>query len=362
MDYVLKNEDLGYDEFFESKRKGFGLDGFDVARVASENRGSYEVVNRNGRFLAQITGKQMFDALSREDYPAVGDWVLITKLDYDQAVINAILPRKTLIQRKHGDKDKVGNKTDVQIIGTNIDFAFIVESVGKDYNLNRFERYFNIIEDKNIEPIIVLNKIDLISNEKASLLKSEIEKRFSNVKVIFTSTVSDSGLDELRAYIQKGKTYCFLGSSGVGKSSLINKLIGDEFIKVGSISEHNKEGKHTTTSREMYFLKNGGVVIDNPGLREVGAVDGSKIDNVFDEIAELGQKCKFSDCSHISEYGCEVLKALKEGRLDRGKYGNYLRLKSEVEYYEMSDLEKREKDRDFGKFIKKAKEDLKKYK
>ena len=303
----------------------------------------------------------MFNASSREDYPAVGDWVLIEELG-DQAVIHRILPRKTLIKRKHGDRDGVRKRAEVQIIGTNIDVAFIVESIDRDYSLNRFERYLAILEDQGIKPVIILNKIDLASQEDLNYIMSGIKKRFKDIDVILTSIINEQGLDELKYYIEKGKTYCFLGSSGVGKSSLINKLIGKDIIKTGEISEYSNRGKHVTTSREMYFLKNGGIVIDNPGMREIGMTDVNVgIDNLFDEIIELGKDCKYNDCTHTNESGCEVLKALEEGRLDKDKYNNYISLRKEVDYYEMSDIEKREKERDFGKFINRAKKDLKKY-
>jgi ribosome biogenesis GTPase len=357
MENEYKIEDFGYDDFFESKRKELDLGDFSVARVTSENRESYNVINGDGRFLARITGKQMLDASSREDYPAVGDWVLITELGEGQATIYGILPRKTIIKRNKGIK-----KTEVQVMGTNIDVAFIVESVNRDYSLNRFERYFTITKDQGIEPVIILNKIDLISQEELDLMVSQIKERFNDVEVILTSTLNEKGLDKLKAYIQKGKTYCFLGSSGVGKSSLINKLIGSESIKTDEISKYSGRGKHVTTSREMYFLKNGGIVIDNPGIREVGITDvDSGIKESFDEIFELGIGCKYSDCNHISEPGCKVLEAVKEGKLDEAKYNNYINLKKESDFYEMSDLEKREKDKSFGKFIKKAKKEIEKY-
>lgn len=363
MPFEFKIENLGYDDFFESKRKELNLGDFSVARVISEQRGSYEVINQNGRFLAKITGNQIFNACSREDYPAVGDWVLITELAQGQAVINKALPRKTIIKRKYGNKNKIGSKEEVQVIGANLDVAFVVESINRDYNLNRFERYFSIIKDQGIEPVIILNKIDLISKEELDLITSEIKKRFDKITIILTSTFDNEGLRELKSYIKKGKTYCFLGSSGVGKSSLINKLIGEEIIKTGDISKYSGRGKHVTTSRQMYFLKNGGIVIDNPGIREVGITNVNVgVDNLFDEIIELGKKCKYNDCAHINEPGCKVLEAVKEGKLDEAKYNNYINLKKETEYSEMTDFKKKEKDRNFGRFIKNAKKDLKKYK
>jgi len=359
----IKLEDLGYGPFFESNREKLKLDGFSVARVTVEHKGAYEAINQNGEFLAKITGKQMFTAFSREDYPAVGDWVAITELDAERAVIRGILPRKTIIKRKFGDKNKIGDKTETQIIGTNIDTAYVVESVDRDYNLNRFERYFVLAQDGGVKPAIILNKIDLISKEELDSKLGQLKQRFNDVDVITTSTVSDEGLAELKKHILPGKTYCFLGSSGVGKSSLINKLLGESGgIKTGDISARTGRGKHITTNREMYFLKNGGIVIDNPGMREVGMTDASDgVDALFDEIIALGERCKYADCTHIREPGCEVLAALESGKLDESKYANYINLKKEAEYYEMSKLEKRKKDQSFGRFLKKAKKEMEKF-
>ncbi|MFA6325147.1 MAG: ribosome small subunit-dependent GTPase A, partial [Candidatus Paceibacterota bacterium] len=293
----------------------------------------------------------------REDYPAVGDWVIIKEQDAEWAVILEIFPRQTLIKRKYNNKNKI------QIIATNIDVAFIVESIGRDFNLNRLERYFAIINDGGVQSTIILNKIDLISKEELGLKLSQIKERFKNLDIILTSTLTGMGVEELRKYILKGKTYCFLGSSGVGKSSLINKLLEDNAIETKEISFQTDRGRHTTTSREMYFLKNGGIVIDNPGMREVGMTNTNEgVDNIFDEITKLATRCKFGDCSHISEPVCNVLSALKSGEINTEQYSNYINLKKETEFYKMNEFEKSEKDYQFGKFLKRAKKDIEKYK
>jgi ribosome biogenesis GTPase len=353
-------EDFGYNSFFEEQKNKLGFGAFVVARVISEHRGGYRVKNTNGEYFAKVTGKQIFSALSREDYPAVGDWVVLTEIDSNRAVIQSVLPRLTIIKRKHGDKSRTGEKDDTQIIATNIDIAFVIESVDRDYNLNRFERYFAIAENSGVKPAIILNKIDLISKEELDEKLVQLKNRFPSIDIIVTSIVSNEGLDNLKKYITKGKTYCFLGSSGVGKSSLINKLIGENTIRTEDISSYSGRGKHVTTVRQMYFLENGGIVIDNPGIREVGMADvGQGIDMFFDAITDLAQRCKYKNCTHMSESGCEVIAAVNSGKLDKEKYSNYINLKKEAEFYEMNDFEKREKDRQFGKFIKRAKKELK---
>lgn len=351
-------EDLGYNSFFESERIKLGLEKA-VARVITESKGSYRLKNQNGEFLGRVTGKQIHNALSRIDYPAVGDWVIITEADKEHVVIHSILPRKTIIKRKKGNKNKIGEKKDLQIIATNIDVAFIVESVDRDYNLNRFERYFSIVKDGGVKPVIILTKIDLIKEEVLNERINELKNRFEDIDIILTSTLNNS-LETLKQYIKKGKTYCFLGSSGVGKSSLINKLIGKDIIKTGDISSFSQRGKHTTTKRQMFFLDSGGIVIDNPGIREVGITDINGVNNFFDNITAIGNSCKYKDCTHINEPGCKVIETFNKGELDKEQYSNYLNLKKEAEYYNMSEVEKREKDYKFGKFIKGAKKQLRK--
>jgi len=237
-----------------------------------------------------------------------------------------------------------------------------VESPDRDYSLNRFERFFVIAKVGGINPVIILNKTDLISEAELYAKTTEIKERFGDINLLLTSTVTEMGLDELEKYIVRGKTYCFLGSSGVGKSTLINKLLGKNEIRTMEISKSTGRGKHTTSAREIYFLKNGGIVIDNPGTREVGMGDSAAgIEDVFDEIILLSQKCRYTDCTHINEPNCAILEALKAGTMDEDKYLNYLKLRKETEFYEMNQVERRAKDRKFGKFIKKAKDELQKY-
>ena len=348
--------DLGYDDFFEAARVKAGAEGVVVARVIAEHRGAYRVRAVGGEYLAKITGKQAFLASSRESYPAVGDWVLITVLDAEQATIQGMLPRKTVVRRKYGEHD------DVQIIASNVDVALVIESADRDYNLNRFERYFAIARDGGVVPAVIFNKTDLIAPEELDRKLAQMRERFKDIEIIPTSTVTEAGLEWLRGFMEAGKTYCFLGSSGVGKSSLINALLGGNELRTGEIGASPGRGKHTTTAREMYWLQSGAIVIDNPGVREVGVTDvEAGIESLFDEIATLSSQCRFTDCGHTQEPGCAVLAALASGALDRGRYAHALSLKKEAGHYALTALEKKQKSRQFGKFMKKAKQDLRTY-
>ncbi len=330
-----------------------------IARVIAEHKGIYYVKNAKGEFQARVTGRQMYTAVTREDYPAVGDWVVINMIDVNQAIITQILPRKTIIRKSVASR-KSPNKMKSQIIAVNIDTAFVVESVDRDYSLNRFERYFTLIEDGKVAPAIIINKVDLIEENDLKEKIAEIRDRFKNCPVISTSTTTEEGLGDLKRSLCAGKTYSFLGSSGVGKSSLINALIGEKVVQTGEISINTGRGKHVTTHREMYLLNNGAVVIDNPGMREVGsATSEAGVKATFTEIEDLAINCQFSDCTHIHEKGCAVLEAVQSGMFDRERYDNYIQLKKETEHYEMTDYEKRDKDKKFSKFVKNSVKRLK---
>jgi ribosome biogenesis GTPase len=351
----MKIKDLGYGEFFESSRVKLDLGGFLVARVVAEYREVYRVKNERGEFLAKITGKQIFDAQSREDYPAVGDWAAITELGGEQVIIHKVLPRKTIIKRKYGGKNET------QVIAANIDAAFIVQALEGDYSLNRFERYFALCTAGGVGAAAVLNKADLISKEELGAKIEAVKKRFGDIEIIVTNAVADNGLDELKARIEKNKTYCFLGSSGVGKSTIINGILGERAIETGRIDIRTGRGRHTTTMRQMFFLENGGIVIDNPGMREVGMADsGRGVEDVFGKIANLAKNCKFGDCRHENEPDCAVRRAIEAGEIDAGQFKNYLNLKKETEFFELDKIGRRQKDRNFGKFIKTAKKQLEK--
>jgi ribosome biogenesis GTPase len=350
-------EDIGYSEFFDSNRKNKGDKTLTPARIIAEHKELYILRNETSELSAKITGKMIFTASAREDYPTVGDWVLITVLDKEQARIHEILSRKTVLMRKSV------NSSDKQLIASNIDVALIMQSPDRDYNLNRFERYITLAESENIKPVIILNKTDLLSKTELDTKIIEIKKRFENIEIYTTSIITGNGISDLKNNIKKGLTYCFLGSSGVGKSSILNIILGKNLIKTAEISSYTNRGKHITTHRELFILENGGILIDNPGMREIGVLDSETgIKSVFSEIYELSKECKFSDCYHISEPGCAVLKAISSGRLDKSKYANYIKLVKENEYNTLTKLEKREKDRKFGQFIKTAKKQMKKYK
>lgn len=341
-------DDLGYDIELEKYRKSQSLDVFEVGRIISEHKERYVVKTDKGEYDGEIIGNLRFTAHNRSDFPAVGDWVAISEYDNNKVLIHSVFPRKTIIERqavgKHGEK---------QIIATNIDYAFIVQAVDRDFNINRIERYLTICHASKVNPIIVLNKIDLITDNELSILVSKIQERIKKVTILSISNESKKGLIKLKENIKKGKTYCLLGSSGVGKSTLLNNLSGRELMKTNTVSSSTNKGRHVTSHRELIVLENGGILIDNPGMREVGIADSKKgLEITFNEIVKLSKDCKFKDCTHTIEVDCAVLKAVENGIIDKLSYENFLKMEREKEHFESTVAEKRKKDKDFGKMIK----------
>jgi len=347
----MKLEHFGYSDKIEKLRIQNNLTDFEVGRIISEHKERYIVKTEKGELDAEITGNLRYTANTREDFPAVGDWVAISEYDDDKVLIHSIFPRKTIIERH-----AVGKQGEKQIIATNIDFAFIVQAVDRDFNINRIERYLTICNTSNVKPIIILNKIDLINDTVLTDLMSKVQERVTQVPVIAISNESQKGIERLRKSIVKGKTYCLLGSSGVGKSSLLNNLSGKQLMKTNEISSSTNKGRHVTSHRELIVLENGGIIIDNPGMREVGIVDSTDgLDITFEAIIELSKDCKFKDCTHTTEVDCAVLKSVESGELDKSSYENYLKMEREKEHFESTVAEKRKKDKNFGKMVKQFK-------
>ncbi len=349
-------EDLGYNERVEKLRADESIKDFEIGRVIAEHKERYAVKTDKGEYDAEITGNMRFNANDREDFPAVGDWVAVTTYDSDFAVIHKILPRFSIIKRQ-----AVGQFGGIQIIATNIDYAFLIQAVDRDFNINRLERYLTICNNSNVKPVIVLSKIDLTDENGLNEIMELINTRIKNVPVIALSNETQNGYDAINKFIERGKTYCLLGSSGVGKSTLLNNLSGKSVMKTDVISESTNRGKHITTHREFIVLENGGILIDNPGMREVGIADSANgLEITFDIIYNLSEKCRFKDCTHKQEKGCAVLEAVEKGELDKDSYENYLKMEKEKTYFESTVSERRNKDKGFGKMMKNYKKMKKK--
>lgn len=350
-------EELGYNKTLEEYRKTNNLEGFEVGRVVIEHKERYIVKTENGEYEAEIVGHIRFTAVSREDYPAVGDWVALSVFDSNFGVIHKIYPRSSVIKRQ-----AVGQISDIQIIATNIDYAFLVQAVDRDFNINRLERYLTICYASKVEPIIILTKCDLIDEQEIYRITENVNARIENIPVIAISNQTLFGYESIKSIIKKGKTYCMLGSSGVGKSTLLNNLSGKQVMKTGSISLSTSKGKHVTSHRELIILDSGGILIDNPGMREVGIADSaSGLETTFDRIYELSKHCKYVDCTHMHEVGCAVTEAVEQGELDEGTYQNYIKLEKEKKHFETTLADKRRHEKIFGKIIKKYKQDMGKY-
>ena len=352
----MKLPDLGYNETLEKFRIENNLLSFEVGRVITEHKERYVVWTEKGELEAEITGNMRFTAKSREDFPAVGDWVSLIVYDGDLAIIHQVLPRYSTIKRQ-----AIGQFGEVQIIATNIDFAFLVQAVDRDFNINRLERYLTICNTSGVKPVIVLSKTDLIDEPALNTIIESLKARIIHIPVLAISNETRNGYEAVNAVIEKGKTYCLLGSSGVGKSSLVNNLSGKTLMRTDAISLSTHKGRHVTTNRELIVLENGGILIDNPGMREVGIADaGSGLEITFDHIFQLSKDCKFKDCTHTSELGCAVLQAIENGEIDPASYENYRKMEREKAHFEATIAEKRKREKEFGKIMKNYKKDIRK--
>jgi ribosome biogenesis GTPase / thiamine phosphate phosphatase len=322
-------EDFGWDGFFQKNFQDLQITDAVPARVITASRGSFQVYSQDGYLTAIIPGKMHYQAGTKQEYPCVGDWVAVEPLPNEQkCLIQAVLPRKSKFSRK-----AAGERTEEQIVSANVDTVFIVSGLdgGRNLNLRRIERYLTLAWNSGANPVVVLNKIDLCQDIDSCI--SSVEDVAPGVAVHPVSAKQRTGLDALRRYLTKGSTAAFLGSSGVGKSALINSLLGVEKQATGAIREDDHTGRHTTTRRELILLPGGGAVIDTPGMREIQMWAGEEnLQGAFHDIESLAVNCRFNDCTHNMESGCTVKGAIDRGDLDPARLTSYHKLQSELQY------------------------------
>lgn len=345
-------QDLGWNAQRETAFAEFRKQGLLPARVAVEHKHRYVLLWEQGELSGEVTGRLLYVAASSAELPRVGDWVAVAVFDNELGIIHAVLPRSSKFSRQ-----AAGRKTEEQVIAANIDRVFIVQSLDQNFNLRRLERYLLMIYEGGALPGVILNKADLCPDPAARV--AAVEAIAPGVDVLATSPLSGLGKAELQALIRPGETCTFAGSSGVGKSTLINWLFGKELQATAEISAWHHKGKHTTTRRELFLLPGGGILIDTPGMRELQVWHAdSGLEAAFNDIETLAADCRFADCTHTSETGCAVLAAREAGEIPEDRYQSYLKLQKELRYLETRDdkdsyLEKKRQDKILHRMIKK---------
>jgi ribosome biogenesis GTPase len=323
---VMEMEDLGWSEWFgrafESLKEALG----DVvpARVIAAQRERYRLLTPQGTFDAQLSGRVRHEAMEGE-LPAVGDWVAaIVRLEEGTATIAACLPRKTTLARK-----RVGRASAPQVLAANLDVVFLVTSLNAELNVRRIERTLAMIWEGGAQPVVLLSKLDTCDAPDASL--DAVREVALGVPVHALSSLSGAGVDALEPYLRTGQTLALIGSSGVGKSTLANHLLGDERIATSEVRASDAKGRHTTTARELFVLPSGALLIDTPGMREIGLWDAANgVDTAFADIEQVATACKFGDCKHEGEPGCAIRAAIKQGELEESRWLSYSKLQREL--------------------------------
>lgn len=319
--------ELGWDDFFHHYFPNEAPADCVPARVSQESRGLYRVQAEKGEFLAQVSGQVRFHSTQRSDFPAVGDWTVIEPRAGERwATIHAILPRKTLLSRKIA-----GKTVAEQILVANVDVVFVVTSINQDFNLRRIERYLAVVWDSGARPVILLNKADLSSDVESFV--ADLQSVSPGVPMHSLSALTGQGMQQLGRYLRTGQTAVLIGSSGVGKSTIINALTGLELQRVGPVRLSDDRGKHVTTSRQMIFLNDGGILIDTPGLRELQLWDNaSGLTLAFTDLETVARRCRFRNCHHRDEPGCAVLLAVQEGTFPKDRLENFRKMEAELNF------------------------------
>lgn len=320
---------LGWNKFFEKQFEQYKTSGFKAGRIITEQKERYIIFTEYGEFQGEISGKLMYSTDSSSDFPKVGDWVVLSIFkEESKVIIHEVLKRKNKFTRQ-----SAGQKVDEQVLAANIDTIFIVQSLDQNYNIRRMERYVSMIYEMKAEPVILLNKSDLTDNAQEKL--EEVRKIFPGIISFCLSSIYNVGIEYVKEIIQPGNTYMLIGSSGVGKSTIINCLAGYDILRTNEVRKKDSKGKHTTAYRKMIILENGGLLIDTPGMRGFklwNAESGFK--ETFNEIENFAKYCHFADCTHTSEIKCAVIDALKNGKISKERYESYLKLQKELRYLE----------------------------